>query len=313
MTLKFLIIGDLHGEIPNISKSDLEDIHAIIAVGDFCSDALKKYMFRSLRLKLKYSQKQNIDNQNKKTTNKEKHWYDLTGKLKAKKLIFQSLRDGRKVLEHLNTVGQTHGIPIFIVPGNWDWTPDPESGWSFLKKNLWKDLPKGLRNIIDLDYKKLDLLDSDENKYSIIGYGVSSGPEFPPVLLGLKNKQLRKDERKAKKEYQKIYHKLSKFFKKAKKQKIRPIFLSHNVPFYTKLDKIKNKESPRDGQHFGSLIARQIIEEHQPIVCIGGHMHEHFGKCKVRKTTVINAGFGAKKHVFLDVNKNKILRINFHK
>lgn len=40
-----------------------------------------------------------------------------------------------------------------------------------------------------------------------------------------------------------------------------------------------------------SLIAREMIDEYHPLVCTVGHMHEHFTKCKVGKTTAINAGF----------------------
>ena len=45
-------------------------------------------------------------------------------------------------------------------------------------------------------------------------------------------------------------------FEKAKKP---VIFLSHNVPFNTPIDQIVNKESPRNGDHFGSLIAMQLL------------------------------------------------------
>ena len=38
---KFLIVGDLHGQIPKIREKKFD---AIIAPGDFCSDELKKYI-----------------------------------------------------------------------------------------------------------------------------------------------------------------------------------------------------------------------------------------------------------------------------
>jgi len=110
--------------------------------------------------------------------------------------------------------------------------------------------------------------------------------------------------------YESEYRALEKLFKGA--PKTRPILLlSHNVPFNTPLDQINNKESPRDGQHFGSLIARRLIDEYYPLVCIGGHMHEHFTSCKLGKTTCINAGFGSDVNVLLDVTGGKIKLLEF--
>jgi len=47
---KFLIIGDLHGNKPKIYSNDFD---AIIAPGDFCSDALRKYMFQAQKYYIK--------------------------------------------------------------------------------------------------------------------------------------------------------------------------------------------------------------------------------------------------------------------
>ena len=92
------------------------------------------------------------------------------------------------------------------------------------------------------------------------------------------------------------------------------IFIPHNVPFNTSLDKITNKESPRNGYHYGSLIVREIIEKYSPLLTIGGHMHEHFGKCKIGKTVCINAGFGSYVNTFIDLNEEngKIRSVKFH-
>lgn len=89
------------------------------------------------------------------------------------------------------------------------------------------------------------------------------------------------------------------------------LFISHNVPFNTSLDKIVNPASPRKGYHYGSIIAREMIEKYQPLVCIGGHMHEHFGKCTLGKTTCINAGFSGKVNTLLELEENKITKIQF--
>ena len=282
--MKFLVVGDLHGNKPNIY---FEDFDAIIAPGDFCSDTLRKYMFQALKEKLK--------NPECKT-----EWYDIVGKREARKMIEKSLSDGRKVLEYLNSFG----IPVYVVPGNWDWTKDKNSEWNFLRQDHYNAFTKGFSNIVDVHTKIIDIRD-----YQIIGYGISSGPEYPQYkedLEKLKPKELAK----RKKEYERDLKEVSFLFEKASKP---IIFLSHNVPFNTPLDKIKDKKSPRYGYHYGSLIVRKMIDKYQPLVCIGGHIHENFGKCKIGETTCINAGFGSYVNVWLKLSENKIKKLKFYK
>ena len=84
------------------------------------------------------------------------------------------------------------------------------------------------------------------------------------------------------------------------------------MPFNTKLDKITDKKSLRYGYHYGSLVARKMIDKYRPLVCIGGHMHEHFGKDKVGKTICINAGFGSYVNTFLELKGDKIKKLEFY-
>jgi len=281
--MKILIVGDLHGQKPKIHYKGFD---AIIAPGDFCSDKLKKYMFKALKANLK-----NPDSR--------KMWYELIGKQKAKEEVKKSLKDGRKILEYLDSFN----VPVYIVPGNWDWTPE-KSGWKFLEKNHYATLLKGLKNVVDVYHKKVKIGD-----YEIIGHGITSGPEFPQYKEDLLRCS-RQDLLALRKNFLAQKEKISKLFEKAKKP---VIFLSHNVPFNTTIDKINNKESPRNGQHFGSLIARKIIDEHSPLICIGGHMHEHFGKCKVGKTVAVNTGFGSEVNIWLELEGNKIKKLEFHR
>lgn len=282
--MRFLIVGDLHGNKPRIHYKEFD---AIIAPGDFCSDKLRKYMFQAIQKRMK-----NPDS--------IIEWYDLTGKRKAKKMIKKSLSDGRRILEYLDSFN----VPVYIVPGNWDWIKDKDSDWSFLKKDHYKRLIKGFENIIDMHNKILEL-----KECSIIGYGISSGPEYPQYKEELEMLEPG-DRKKKKEEYDKKFKRIGNLFKKAKKP---IIFLSHNVPFNTLLDKITDNNSPRYGYHYGSLVARKIIEKHKPLICIGGHMHEHFGKCKVRETVCVNAGFGSYVNSFLELGAGKIKRLEFHK
>ncbi|MBM3232304.1 hypothetical protein FJZ21_02915 [Candidatus Pacearchaeota archaeon] len=282
---KFLIIGDLHGNKPKIYEKDFD---AIISPGDFCSDNLRKYMFKALKITL--------------DTNEEVCWYDIMSKSKAKKEIIKSLKDGKRILEFLNSFNK----PVFALPGNWDWTGNED--WKYLSKNYWKSyLIKGLKNIRNCHkniFKFQDL--------TILGYGITSGPEYP---VKERSKSMNKSEiKESKANYQKEYFKpMNKIFKKAKKHKNPIIFLTHNVPYKTKLDKILDKKSPRVGQHFGSYLARDLIQKHKPLVSIGGHMHEHFGKDKIGKTTIINAGFGSNVNTILEIKEGKITNLKFIK
>jgi len=278
--MKFLIIGDLHGKKPKIHFKDFD---AILAPGDFCSDKARKFMFKALSESIKNSKS-------------KMEWYDLLGKARSKYEIEKSLADGRKILEKLNSLGK----PVYLVPGNWDWTAYKKSKWAYLKNDHYKGLIKGLDNIVDLHNKIKTFGD-----YDLIGYGISSGPEYPQHDL----KQFSSKKLKSiKKSYESKLKKISSLFSKAKKP---VIFLSHNVPFNTKLDKITDKSSPRYGYHFGSVLARDAIKKHKPLVCIGGHMHEHFGRDKLGSTVIINAGFGPKVNTMLEIQGNKIKKLLF--
>jgi len=282
--MKFLICGDLHGNRPKIY---FQDFDAIITPGDFCSsDEIRRYDFQALR-------------ERHRNPDSKVRWYDLTGKKEAVEIVKKSFDDGRNVLEYLDSFN----VPVYVVPGNADLTPKKE-GWKFLRQNRYEKMLEGLENIIDVQYRIIDA-----GEHQIIGYGISSSPEYPRYkddLDRLKACELLK----RKKEYEKASKKITSLFKRASKP---VIFLSHNVPFKTKIDKITNKESPRYGRHYGSLITRETIEKYQPPVCIGGHMHEHFGKCKIGRTVCINAGFGSLVNTLMELENDRITRLQFHK
>jgi len=282
--MRILVIGDLHGNMPKIYYMDFD---VIIAPGDFCSDAPRKYMFEAMR--------KNIQNKNNNVK-----WYDLCGKKKAKEMINKSLRDGREILRYLDSLN----VPVFSLPGNWDWT-GRDYEWKFADENFWKSrLIKSLKNVRDVHKKSLSFRD-----LSIIGHGISSGPEYP---IGERAKRMDKKEISKKKgEYRKLYSTMDKKFKKIRKNKKPILFMSHNVPYMTRLDKIDNKSSPMHGKHMGSYLAKELIKSHQPLLCIGGHMHETFGKTRVGKTICVNAGFGSFVNTLIEIDKGKIKKIEF--
>lgn len=299
--VKFLIIGDLHGAIP---KMHFKDFDAIIAPGDFCSDKnirpLYKEFFRLLK------------------SDKELKWWefisDKCGKKKYGQYIKESLERGRQVLIHLNSFNK----PVFIVPGNWDQSKnetkikDPEKDYYsherwfldlFLTGSTNNILKKGLKNIRDCHYQVHKF-----KGISIFGYGNSSGKE-----------KITENKLKDKHKINVLDNICSKIFAKidmtyANHDRNQPtIFLSHNIPYNTKLDVVNNKKSHLHNKHFGSLASRYFCMKYSPLVCIGGHIHEHFGKCKLGKTTVINAGYGGKVNTLLEIENSRIKSIKFYK
>ncbi len=283
--MKLLVVGDLHGQKPKIHFNDFD---AIIAPGDLCSDRATKYIFRNLR-------------KQRKNPEYKTEWWDEIGRQKAKQILDGAFKDGRRILEFLNSFGK----PVYLIPGNHDQTGFKEYEWPRYRENKWPKLIKGLENLNDVHFRKKSI-----EGFDIIGYGIVSGPEIPQYKedeARLTKKELRDKIR----DYKENKGKLISLFEKSKNP---VIFMPHNVPFKTSLDKITNKESPKYGYHYGSVIAKELVEKYKPLLCIGGHMHEHFGKQRLGKTTVINAGFGAKVNTLIDLDeeKGKIRSIKFH-
>lgn len=289
--MRFVIVGDLHGQKPEIYYQSYD---AIIAPGDFCgnTEKIRGYMFKILESK-------------KKGENLDKQWYDLVGKKTARKWVKESLELGREVLEYLDSLG----VPVYVIPGNWDWVHD-NSIWKFLDKDYYHDyLLKDLKNVVDCHNKFVPI--SDE--LCIVGYGLNSAPELPQHaedMAMLTPKEFEKLE----KVYEDKKEILVQCFRQRKsgKHKRQAIFLTHNVPFNTAVDKITWKESPRYGQHYGSILVKEMVEVYRPPICIGGHIHENFSACKMGKTTVINAGYGSKVNVWLELDDKK-KKVEFYK
>jgi Icc-related predicted phosphoesterase len=76
---------------------------------------------------------------------------------------------------------------------------------------------------------------------------------------------------------------------------------------------MKDRSLPGYGEHFGSTVVWDMITRHQPVVSIGGHMHENPGMCKLGKTIAINAGMGADANIFIELSGNQATKIEFYK
>lgn len=281
--MNLLVIGDLHGQPPGIFFSDAD---MVVSPGDFCSDAVREHAFRAMAM-------------NDRHPDRPVEWYDLLGRKAAKDLVESSLADGRRVLEALNDLG----LPVIVVPGNGDWRGDPHADWTFLRKNHFRDLTDGLHRIVNADQKCVTL-----EGLSVVGYGSASAPELPqtPEEWAPYSSVQRAYLTAA---FEALLSRVAGGFENS----ASPVaFLTHNVPYGTPLDVITDSASPRYGLHFGSVIARRIVGERRPAVCIGGHMHEHFGMCTVKGVPVVNGGFGNRVNTLIEIDAGGVRRIRFH-
>ncbi|RMD66940.1 hypothetical protein D6817_02965 [Candidatus Pacearchaeota archaeon] len=305
--VKLLVIGDLHGRKPRIHFKNFD---AIICVGDVASDKEFKTYVALWKKHLK----------NKDWISFDDFLNEKFGKRKLRELENRSIEVGNKVLRFLDKFNK----PVFFVPGNWDQSGGEtrikeeninKSHYNYFKSfldyylgdELNAKLTKGVKNLRDCQFKLHTF-----GNLNFIGYGLSSAPEKP--LLNKKRFKFSDEElRKLERVYQKILGKLEKAYSKRNKN-FATIFISHNVPYKTKLDVIKDKESDTYGKHYGSTIAREFIVKRKPLLCASGHMHEHFGKDKIGKTLVLNAGFGPDKNILvkIDTAKKKIKNMRFH-
>lgn len=281
--MKYLVLGDLHGQKPVIHVD--ADFDAVITPGDVCPNIgrVREHMFKAAE---------------KHRHGEDVNWYDLMGRENARDAIEQSKTGGRTVLEALNELGK----PVYVIPGNWDWTGS-DTEWDYLQHNHFTTLIKDLENIVNVDHRTVDT-----GEECIIGYGECSSPEKTVHSDDLEHvsaaEQLAEQRR-----YEALYTDIATCFAQAAKP---VIFLTHNVPFNTALDTIENPESSVHGRHMGSLIARDITEHKHPVITIGGHMHDHYGVDTVNGTPVLNAGYGNEKNTVITIEHGKVEDLRFH-
>ncbi len=281
--MKILAVSDFDNGFPKglAKKLRKENPDVILTAGDLCYGyKIRKIMFGHY--------KSNVE------------WYDTIGRKKAKKLLLESVRHGNKVLKFLNSLD----APVFLVIGNNDRTgvKRKKKGWKFNQKDLFSPLLKKYKNIIPID-----LSGAKFEGFYLIGYGQSNSSPELPMYKFQKEELTKKQLSKKLKDFKRCIKTLDKFFKKADPRKT--VFLVHNAPFNTKLDKITNKKAPKAvrGKHFGSLVARKIIEKYKPLLCVGGRMHEGFGVDKIGRTICVNNGATFESHyAIVDIKNNKV-------
>jgi Icc-related predicted phosphoesterase len=296
--ISILVFGDLHGQIPKILVDDIKKIDFIICPGDICADYLREYFIKLHKLQ--------------KEQNNDKLTLDLVcTKPRQKYLTKKGKKEGEKVLNFLNSFDK----PVFIVPGNWD--PTVCDGYNlFYKDNgekydeWWKNTIYKYKNIYDIQNKK-----KIHKRINIIGHGSTSSPE--PVNhveeIHFKNKDEFVEYNLRTVYFRETYFKFEKIFEKIKRQKNKfTLFLSHNVPYESGLDIIKNKKSRANNENYGSVIGRILINKYSPNLCVGGHIHEGKGITKIGKTICVNSGYGKDINTLIKINlKTNKINIKF--
>ena len=221
--MKILAIGDFDGRFPKkyLDIIKKEKIDLVVSDGDYPPFSIKKLFFKHVYGK------------------EDVKLWEIIGKKKYQSMITTDLRKGEEVFKKLNKLK----VPVFTVLGNHDyWVHDDVSDyksskgeWNFEKDRhffLVKKLKK-YGNIKRFDYSYLKFGD-----YVFIG---ARGGSFPGHVKS-----------KGYKKHRKILERLFKGFRKENKER-KVIFVSHNVPYNTKLDKITAKDAHKKakGKHYG--------------------------------------------------------------
>lgn len=282
--MKLLFLGDFHGsfleKFKNIIKK--EKIDLLVSNGDYFP-----FHYRKLWFKHCYG--------------KEVMLWEVIGKKKMKELILKDLKDGERTLKELNALP----IPVITVHGNIDYTRTNDSmDFKVSKKHYWKWDEQDFFSKIIRKYKNIKRFEYSYFKFGDFVFIGAYGSSFPGRVKSM-----------AYKKHRKILDNLFEKFKNENSEK-RVIFVSHNVPYNTKLDLIASEKAHEKarGIHYGSKLIRRIIDKYQPLLHVGGHIHESRGMQKLARTLCINPGAaheGKGAIVNFDENKKETMRVRF--
>ena len=287
--LKIFVIGDFHGAFPRKIFSIIKkyDPDVIVSTGDFCGNK------ELIKLFFKYSYGTGRD------------LSEFVGKRKLDKLETGMVNSGINVLKKLNKLGRK----VIIVTGNQDSTDMPDVGHPGKKNKYSKKFNKEVKKLKNI--KRIDFKHYDFEGYNFVGYPRSSYPGLVTKTRikflkskGRLDKSISKHIRKINEDNKRFYRRLKNNFRKD------TIFVSHNCPYNTKLDKIGH--GPQRGEHYGSFLVKKLIRDLKPALVICGHIHESKGKIKLGRTPVVNSGAiheGRSAIVIMDNKKRKVKSI----
>lgn len=279
--MKIIVLGDFHGQLSEKMIRKIKKIRPdlIISLGDY-----QPFKYRKIWFKYCYESREPL--------------FKFIGTKKYKQLLIEDLDIGEKVLKRLNKIG----IPIFTVLGNLDYH-DPNDIMDYKEPKgsslKWED-SKQAQFLTRLEkYKGIQRIDY---AYAKLGGFVFIGARGHSVPGKVKSKGYKKH----KKILEKLFNRFSREFGKDK-----IIFVTHNVPFKTKLDLIgSNAHELAQNKHAGSKMFKRIIKKYQPLLNFGGHIHESFGIDKIGKTICVNPGaIHEGRYAIVDITTNESGRV----
>src|SRR3989344_4139806 len=278
--MKILAMGDFHGAFPKkfykIIKK--EKIDLVVSNGDYPKFSLGKLYWKYVYPKRKEG----------------KNLWDYISKKKYKEYRLKDIKTMQNVLAILNKLP----VLVLTVAGNHDESKWPDTidkkyykiqpkKWKWAEKDFFTPMVRSYRNIIDINY-------SYRKCKNIIFIG--GGPSSFPGMIKNNN-------------YRKLKRKLDLLFKKFRKENKERmvVFIRHNVPYKTNLDKIgANAHEIARNRHYGSKLVRRVINRWHPLLHIGGHISENQGKDKIGRTVLVNPGSAHEgKGAIIEIDKGK--------
>ncbi len=289
--MKLLIIGDFHGRLSSNLASKIKKISPdiILSPGDFCgSKKLSQFFFDKI-----YGKKE-----------EETSLVDI---LIYKALGLISLEAGRYLIRKI----KSFGFPIFAIRGNWDPTP-----WGHdLTSKLNREDREEIKAFEKLENKKFSFVDmsfKEFDSFVLVGGASSSSSQrikkkMVERLMNEENLSLEEAKENVvllKRNWDKRQELYDKNFKRAleirKKSGKKIIFLTHNCPYKTKLDRVK--KGIARGKHCGSYQEKLVVQRYKPDFVFCGHIHEGFGVDRIGKSRIYNVGSALNsKFVVLDI------------
>lgn len=296
--MKILAIGDFHGKLSQKLKKKISkyDFDIILSNGDFCgSKRLSEIGFKYYYAK----------------SEKERKKVPKRIKQEEKYLEKKMVVDGIKVLESFKKLGKL----FYAVHGNWD--PNPEH-WDLVEDTyVYPSKLKKFHKVFGKGFEIIDFKVRDMGDFVVVGGASSSHPgkidkesldRYMKKWGKEKPEEVRRDIHARKRIYKSREKKFILAFKRAKKMKKPIVFLTHNSPYGTKLDLIRDKKAHKlaRGVHYGSYLERLMILRFKPDLVICGHVHENFGKDKLGKSVIVNVGSAFEGNfVIVDFDKRK--------
>jgi Icc-related predicted phosphoesterase len=283
--MRFLAIGDFHGKFQKKWEKLIkkEKIDLVVSNGDYIPFSLAKVFFKHV-----YGQ------------DKIELW-DVVGKRKYKEQNAKDVASGESVVKKMNNLP----VPVVTVTGNNDRTKWPEAikeGYYTRVRKKWKWINQDFFTPVIAKYDNVNNIDYSSWKFGDYVFVGMANTSFPGKVKNNNYKRMRRWLEML-------------FMKHGKENRSRKlIFLSHNVPYNTRLDKITSKGAHKKakGKHYGSKLVRRIIDKHQPLLHIGGHIHESLGKQKVGKTLCVNPGAAHEgKAAIVDISERGVINVKF--